>query len=77
MVEADGDPGTTMVALEDGTTYRVVANSFLSDGGDSFPTFKDGQDKLIGGLDIDSLRTYLEANNPTAIPATDRISSQD
>ncbi|NYD41974.1 bifunctional metallophosphatase/5'-nucleotidase [Nocardioides panaciterrulae] len=77
MVDADGDPGTPMVALDDAATYRVVANSFLSDGGDSFATFKDSQDKLIGGLDIDSLRTYLEANNPTPVPVTDRISSQD
>ena len=50
-----------MVPLEDGTTYRVVANNFLSDGGDSFAAFKDGTNKLIGGLDIDSLRDYLLA----------------
>jgi 5'-nucleotidase len=76
MIDADGNPGTPMVALADGTTYRVVANNFLSDGGDSFATFKSGTNKLVGGLDIDSLRLYLGANDPTAPTATDRINQQ-
>ncbi len=76
MVDADGDPLTPMVPLEDGTTYRVVANNFLSDGGDGFAGFKDGTNKLIGGLDIDSLRTYLLGGPVEATP-TDRISQQD
>ncbi len=76
MVDADGDPTTPMVPLEDATTYRVVANNFLSDGGDSFPTFKAGTDKLVGGLDIDSLRAFLLAHDPVAATPTDRISQQ-
>jgi 5'-nucleotidase len=76
LIDADGNPGTPMVPLVDGTTYRVVANSFLSDGGDNFATFKAGTNKLVGGLDIDSLRLYLGANDPTAPTATDRISQQ-
>ncbi len=75
MVDADGNPGTPMVPLVDGTTYRVAANSFLSDGGDNFGTFKAGTNKLIGGLDIDSLRIYLQAHDPYTVSATDRISS--
>jgi 5'-nucleotidase len=75
MVDADGNPNTPMVALADATTYRVVANSFLSDGGDNFATFKSGTNKLIGGLDIDSLRLYLQAHDPYTVTATDRISS--
>ena len=65
-----------MVPLVDATTCRVVANSFLSDGGDSFATFKDGTNKLVGGLDIDSLRSYLLANDPVSPTPTDRISQQ-
>jgi len=76
LIDADGDSGTPMVPLVDGTTYRVVANSFLSDGGDSFATFKSGTNKLVGGLDIDSLRLYLGASDPTAPTLTDRISQQ-
>ena len=76
MVDADGDSSTPMVPLEDGTTYRVVANNFLSDGGDNFTTFKSGTNKLVGGLDIDSLRSYLLANDPVSPTATDRVSQQ-
>ena len=65
-----------MVALEDGTTYRVVANQFLADGGDNFATIAEGQDQLVGGLDIDAFRTYLIAHHPIAVPATDRITVQ-
>jgi 5'-nucleotidase len=73
LVDDDGDDATPMVPLEDATTYRVVANSFLSDGGDNFTTFKDGTDKLVGGLDIDSLRAYLLAHDPVSATPTDRI----
>lgn len=76
LVDADGNPGTPMVPLEDTTTYRVVANSFLADGGDNFATFKLGTDRLVGGLDIDALRTYLQANDPVSASPTDRISQQ-
>ena len=76
LIDADGNSGTPMVPLVDGTVYRVVANNFLSDGGDNFGTFKLGTNKLVGGLDIDSLRLFLGANDPTAPTATDRISQQ-
>jgi 5'-nucleotidase len=70
------DTSTVMlggVPIDAGTTYRVVANSFLSDGGDSFATFADGTNKLIGGLDIDAFASYLTANSPYAPIETDRI----
>jgi 5'-nucleotidase len=76
MVDADGDPATPMVPLQDGTTYRVAANNFLADGGDSFPGFTEGTNRLIGGLDIDSLRAYLQDNSPVQETPTDRISQQ-
>jgi 5'-nucleotidase len=78
LVDADGNPGTAMVPMDDTTTYRVVANNFLSDGGDGFGTFKSGTNKLIGGLDIDSLVKYLQAHDPydPATAPTDRISNQ-
>jgi 5'-nucleotidase len=76
MIDADGNSATPMVPLVDGATYRVVVNNFLSDGGDNFATFKSGTNKLVGGLDIDSLRLYLGANDPIAPTPTDRIGSQ-
>ena len=64
LVDADGDSATPMVPMLDGTTYRVAANGFLSDGGDNFPGFIGGSNKLVGGLDIDSLRLYLAPQRP-------------
>ncbi len=61
------------VALDPAATYRVAANSFLSDGGDGFAAFATGTNKLIGGLDIDSFAAYLTAASPYAPVAVDRI----
>jgi 5'-nucleotidase len=66
-VQVNGAP------LDEATTYRVVANSFLSDGGDAFPAFTEATDKFVGGLDIDALASYLAANDPYTPVATDRI----
>jgi 5'-nucleotidase len=79
LFDADGDPATTgdSTPLVDTQTYRVVANSFLSDGGDNFATFKAGTNKLIGGLDIDSLRLYLQTHDPYTVTTTNRIRSVD
>ena len=76
LIDDDGDETTPLVPLEDGTTYRVVANQFLADGGDNFPAFTEGEARLVGGLDIDALRTYLLANDPVAVTPTDRITRQ-
>ncbi len=78
LVDHDGDSGTAMVPLEDGTTYRVAMNNFVADGGDNFSVARDGgENRITGGLDIDSLREYLLANDPVTATPTDRISSQD
>ena len=60
-------------ALDPARTYRVVANSFLSDGGDGFAAFAQGTDKYFGGLDIDAFAAYLSEHDPYAPVATDRI----
>jgi 5'-nucleotidase len=75
--DADGDPLTANVPLDNAQVYRVVANSFLSDGGDNFATFKAGTNKLIGGLDIDSLRLFMLAHDPYGATPTNRISTVD
>ncbi len=63
--------------LQPGRTYRVVANSFLADGGDGFPVFAVATDKYFGGLDIDAFATYLAAKSPYTPVATDRIDVVD
>ncbi len=60
-------------ALDPTRTYRVVANSFLSDGGDGFGAFAQASDKYVGGLDIDAFATFLAAHDPYTPVATDRI----
>ncbi|QNE20555.1 bifunctional metallophosphatase/5'-nucleotidase [Kribbella qitaiheensis] len=76
-------PGAKVVAgsikiagqpLVDATTYRIVTNNFLSDGGDGFPAFTTATDKFFGGLDIDAFANYLTAHDPYTPGPTDRIS---
>ncbi|TCN40892.1 5'-nucleotidase [Kribbella orskensis] len=67
-IEIAGQP------LVDGTTYRIVTNNFLSDGGDGFPAFTTATDKFFGGLDIDAFANYLTAHDPYTPGPTDRIS---
>jgi 5'-nucleotidase len=71
--------GTAETPLDPATSYRVVVNSFLVEGGDGFPTLALGTDRFFGGLDIDSLRQFLAlpANTPYTPTATDRISAID
>ncbi|HEY3512398.1 bifunctional metallophosphatase/5'-nucleotidase [Kribbella sp. NPDC051137] len=59
--------------LADGTSYRIVTNNFLSDGGDGFPAFTTATNKVFGGLDIDAFANYLSAHDPYTPVATDRI----
>ena len=61
------------VAVDDTKTYRVVANSFLSDGGDGFAAFAKATNKVIGGLDIDGFAAYLEKHSPYTPGALTRI----
>ncbi|WP_405064106.1 bifunctional metallophosphatase/5'-nucleotidase [Kribbella sp. NBC_01505] len=60
--------------IVDGTSYRIVTNNFLSDGGDGFPAFTTATNKFFGGLDIDAFANYLTAHDPYTPGATDRIS---
>ena len=42
------------------TTYKVTANNFLADGGDSFPGLHRGTNRVFAPLfDVDALAAYL------------------
>ncbi|MFC0629217.1 bifunctional metallophosphatase/5'-nucleotidase [Kribbella deserti] len=81
--KAGATPGTKEVVadsvkiagqpLVDTTTYRIVTNNFLSDGGDGFGAFATGTNKFFGGLDIDAFANYLTAHDPYTPGPTDRI----
>jgi 5'-nucleotidase len=58
------------VALDDATSYRVAANNFLAEGGDNFPEFKKGTQRVDTGiLDLDALLGYLGQNPGIGAPA--------
>jgi 5'-nucleotidase len=70
------DPATIMlngVVIDPAASYRVTVNSFLADGGDSFPTLRLGTDRLGGEVDTDAFERYLAANSPYAPTAVNRI----
>jgi 5'-nucleotidase len=71
-VEVDGAP------LVETQAYRVTVNSFLADGGDSFPVLTQGTDRLGGAVDLDALTAYFEAapGQTLSPPALDRIDVQ-
>ena len=64
--------------LDPAASYRVTVNSFLADGGDGFPAFETGTDRLAGALDTDAFEAYLRAAEPRGIVAAprDRIDVQ-
>lgn len=52
--------------VEDGKTYRVVANNFLAEGGDNIPEFAKGVNRVDTQLvDLDALSEFI-AKNPGA-----------
>ncbi len=63
--------------IDPAAKYRVAANEFLAGGGDGFPAFAAGTDKLVGASDLDVFAAYLGANSsaaaPLKAPAQDRI----
>jgi 5'-nucleotidase len=62
-----------------GTTYRLTMNNFLADGGDSFPGFRAGTNRINQpGFDVDALAQYLGANTPPGVAPgpQDRILKQ-
>jgi 5'-nucleotidase len=62
-------PGSLKVEgkpVEEGKTYRIVANNFLADGGDNFPVLAKGVNRLDTGMrDLDALIAFLKQNPGT------------
>jgi 5'-nucleotidase len=67
-------PGSVRIngaALEDGRTYRVVANNFLAEGGDKFPEFAKGANRADTQIrDLDGLIAYLKKRENNTQAAT-------
>jgi 5'-nucleotidase len=54
-----------------GQSYRVVMNSFLATGGDSFTAFTRGTSAATGPVDVDTAVAYFQAHSPVAPPTSD------
>jgi 5'-nucleotidase len=58
------------VPVDDKQTYRVVANNFLAEGGDHFPEFAKGTNRVDPRIvDIDALSDYIARNPGTGAGA--------
>ena len=70
------NPATIMlngVVIDPTASYRVTVNSFLADGGDSFPILTQGTNRLGGAVDTDAFEAYFAANSPVAPGPQNRI----
>lgn len=57
-----------------GSSYRVVMNNFMADGGDGYTVFRDQCTQPLGGeVDLDAFARYLGAHSPVAPPTLNRI----
>ncbi|WP_374688034.1 bifunctional UDP-sugar hydrolase/5'-nucleotidase [Promineifilum sp.] len=52
------------VPIDPNGVYRVTVNSFIADGGDQFPVFIQGTNRLGGAVDTDALEAYFAAHSP-------------
>jgi 5'-nucleotidase len=56
-LKVDGKP------VDENTSYRIVANNFLADGGDNFPVLATGTNRQDTGMrDLDALIGWLKQN---------------
>lgn len=66
-------PGSVKVQgkpLQRESTYRVIVNNFLAEGGDGFPAFANGRNRADTGIrDIDALNDYLIKREQAGKPA--------
>jgi 5'-nucleotidase len=70
------DPATIMLndaVIDPAVSYRVTVNSFLADGGDSFPILVQGTNRLGGAVDTDAFEAYFAANSPVSPGPQNRI----
>ena len=70
------DPATIKlndVTIVPTTNYRVTVNSFLADGGDSFPILTQGTNRLGGAVDTDAFEAYFATHSPVPPGPQNRI----
>jgi len=60
------------VTVDPAASYRVAANNFIADGGDSFTAFVNGAPRTGGKIDLDALIDYFTANPNVGAPPAAR-----
>ena len=68
MLDPDGSGPAPSAVVVPTASYRVVANSFLIAGGDSFAAFTNGTNPATGPVDVDTAVSYFEARNSVSPP---------
>jgi 5'-nucleotidase len=56
------------VVVDPAGSYRVVVNSFLTTGGDSFTAFTRGTNVASGPVDVDTAVSYFKTKSPVSPP---------
>ncbi|MEU4820385.1 bifunctional metallophosphatase/5'-nucleotidase [Actinomadura sp. NPDC023710] len=69
-ITVDGTP------VDPAATYKVAANNFLLGGGDGFSVFTEGEDQVLGPIDLDAFVAYFTAQGTISPPALNRISGR-
>ncbi|MEU8346723.1 bifunctional metallophosphatase/5'-nucleotidase [Spirillospora sp. NPDC048832] len=69
-ITIDGTP------VDPSATYKVAANNFLLGGGDGFTVFTEGQDQVLGAIDLDTFVAYFNAQGTITPPPLTRIKGQ-
>jgi 5'-nucleotidase len=65
------------VPIDINATYSVTVNGFLATGGDRFTVFTQGQNRVVGPLDLDALVNYAQKlSQPFSAAVDGRISGQ-
>lgn len=59
--------------LDPAKSYKIVANAFLAGGGDGFPGFEAGTERVTGDIDLDALVAWLGKTGTVAPPTPNRI----
>lgn len=58
--------------IDPAASYRVTVNNFLAEGGDGYTTFKQGTERVNGGVDLDAFIAWLSAVPLRAVPDEER-----
>ncbi len=61
------------VLVDPDESYRVTVNSFLAEGGDGFSVLADGEERVVGAIDLDVLVAYFADRGMVEPGPQDRI----